>query len=396
MENLQYYYDCVDEVLALYWRTLGQVRDIDIHAGDVEYATAADGKSPECIFRVNIQTGDVEERINEVVAHIKAGIIPDGLLITPNTKPDNLVEILTNKGFILDETGLIMAADLRETKLERKNPPSLAIKRVENEEEFAQWVGIINKDLFGYEVLSYDQFHDMYDLDDTYFYLAYHENIAVAACMTIVGANVADVDMVATKKDYRKKGIASELLITAMIELKDMGIDVASLRAKPEGINLYKRLGYKEYAKRKLMICDYEQVNKKTTCCIGEEGPRKAKEIYESASSIESFVKEMKTQKVIGRDIRYDESEHSIYLTKKHADECGGGCAGNETLIGKRCHCGYMNYREELLDMDYCKCSAEFFRPMFGPLFGDNVVIEPVETVLAGGTECIFMIKLSK
>jgi len=39
-------------------------------------------------------------------------------------------------------------------------------------------------------------------------------------------------------------------------------------------------------------------------------------------------------------------------------------------------------------------CSACFYEPLFVPLFGDKIQIEPVQTVLVGADECVFRIKL--
>jgi len=46
--------------------------------------------------------------------------------------------------------------------------------------------------------------------------------------------------------------------------------------------------------------------------------------------------------------------------------------------------------------MYYCKCSAEFYRPMFAPIFGSSVMIEPHKTVLSGDEECVLAIRIDK
>lgn len=392
MENLTCYYNCIDEALTLYWRTLGKARGMKIYSNDIEYVTSDNGKGPERIFNIRIDSDNVEERINEIIAHIKAGIIPDSFLITPNTQPKNLVDILSKKGFKLDTTGSYMVMDLFQSNLKLKQPKNVKMKKVNNLEDLAQWIMIINNDLFGSEIVSYDQFHDIYLMDNTNFYIALYDNVPAAACMTITDKTIADLDMVATRKEYRKRGLATEIINKALIDLKEYGIKTVSLRAEPDGINLYKKIGFKECGERIVVSCDYENIYKKTTCSIEKESIIKAREIYDASPNIETFVEEMQKQGIIGREIWYDKSDKVIYITKMYASDCGGGCTSNKCLIGQRCHCDYVNSFNEYLSIDYCKCSAEFFRPMFGPIFGEDVEITPVETVLSGGTKCTFAI----
>ena len=79
-----------------------------------------------------------------------------------------------------------------------------------------------------------------------------------------------------------------------------------------------------------------------------------------------------------------------------YACDSSGGRPENETMIGERCHCDHYNHSKEFYPKRYCKCGAEFYRPMFAPIFGDDVLIEPYKTVLSGDDECILAIRLGK
>jgi NAD-dependent SIR2 family protein deacetylase len=65
------------------------------------------------------------------------------------------------------------------------------------------------------------------------------------------------------------------------------------------------------------------------------------------------------------------------------------------TPCGERCHCDHYNHSTETWPLYYCKCGAEFYRPMFA-IFGENVLIEPYKTVLHGDSECILAICIEK
>ena len=140
----------------------------------------------------------------------------------------------------------------------------------------------------------------------------------------------------------------------------------------------------------------YYTIHKRCPCQIGEEAVQRAIETYKAAADIPSFVEEMERQRMIGKRIWYDEKENAIFLTKMYACDGGGGCSDNKSLIGERCHCDHYNHSPMTRPKYYCKCGAEFYRPMFAPIFGESVLIEPYETVLAGNNECILAIRIDK
>lgn len=126
------------------------------------------------------------------------------------------------------------------------------------------------------------------------------------------------------------------------------------------------------------------------------ETVQEAVDIYRLSDNISSFVAEMERQRIIGKRIWYDQEVNTIFITKMYACHSGGGCSENKTLIGERCHCDHYNHSKEIKPKYYCKCGAEFYRPMFAPLFGKSVLIEPYKTVLSGDDECILAIRIDK
>ena len=137
-------------------------------------------------------------------------------------------------------------------------------------------------------------------------------------------------------------------------------------------------------------------VHKICPCDIGKEAVQKAIEIYKASADVASFADEMERQRVIGKRIWYDEKENTVFITKMYACDSGGGCLENKTIIGERCHCPHYNHSKEFYPKHYCKCGAEFYRPMFAPIFGEDVLIEPYKTVLSGDDGCILAIRFDK
>ena len=140
----------------------------------------------------------------------------------------------------------------------------------------------------------------------------------------------------------------------------------------------------------------YYTIHKICPCNIGQEAVQKVIDIYKKSADVASFTDEMERQRVIGKRICYNKSKNTIYITKMYACDSGGGCSDNKSLIGERCHCDHYNRSKETKPKYYCKCGAEFYRPMFAPIFGESVLIEPYKTVLSGDDECILAIKIDE
>ncbi len=128
-------------------------------------------------------------------------------------------------------------------------------------------------------------------------------------------------------------------------------------------------------------------------CQMDERTIEQAKAILDSSATTGQFVREMKRQNVIGRDIRYEAGENAIYITKRYACEAGGG-SDQTNLVAQRCHCDLVNATTEPIPSNYCHCAARFYYPLFSSLFGKQVYIEPVKTVLSGDDECVFAVRI--
>lgn len=253
--NKQYYYDCIEKGIILYWQTLAKPRGMTLHTGDIEYVTSNDRKGPERIFNIHIAPENLDERIDEIILGIKTDEIPDGFLITPNTSPENLAYILKEKGFSIDTSGLCMAVNLDGIEMTYKKSDNIKVIEISDTNELRHWVEIVNTALFEYEIMSFEQFYDIFSLDNTRLYIALYNDTPVSVCMTINDGETAVLEMVATLKEYRKKGLATTVINKALMDLHKDKIRIVSLRAEPDGINLYKKIGFKEYCKRVVACC---------------------------------------------------------------------------------------------------------------------------------------------
>jgi len=134
-------------------------------------------------------------------------------------------------------------------------------------------------------------------------------------------------------------------------------------------------------------------------CVMDEKTVTLAKAIYDSLpeKTPAAFALELDRQGISCKKIWYDEKENSIFIKKKYGKECGEYNENNKTKFGERCYCSHYNgITEGVYPLSCCKCGAEFYRPMFAPIYGEDVLIEPCETVLAGNETCVLAVRIGK
>jgi len=139
----------------------------------------------------------------------------------------------------------------------------------------------------------------------------------------------------------------------------------------------------------------YFTKNKVCPCKMDEDIIRETLEIFNNSNGIASFVEELERRRIKGKKIWYDPEKSTIFITKVYACEFGGGCPENDTLIGRACHCDHYNHAKGFFPNYYCQCGAEYYRPMFEPIFGKDIELFPYKTVLTGDDECIIGVKIN-
>lgn len=246
----------IKEGANLYWRTLGRCRGIEHYgAGDIEYVLSSPRGGIERIFDVQLAPGTEELRIHEIIHDMRAGSLPDNVLIIPGTNPEDLAERFAAEGFSIDDSGLCMAMNLED--LGKGAPAHLSTKvlHVQDMEMLAAWTKIVNAALFEFELMRFEQISDLFALKWTDFYLGMDEGVPAAVAMTMRYGNAATLEMVATLPEHRRRGLGTAVIGEALHRLHEDGVQTVSLRAEPDGIPLYHRIGFKEYCRRIVASC---------------------------------------------------------------------------------------------------------------------------------------------
>jgi GNAT superfamily N-acetyltransferase len=238
--------EIIEKGIELSWKAWSKMCGHTLISGDISYLKSEGERGFERIFSVKLGDKNADSRIQQMIAYIRAGIYPDSILITSETKPGNLAELLLQRVFTIDTSGSCMMMQMADYVGQNACPDHIKVINVASKEQLGTWLEIVSTALFGYELITLEQFADLLNLDNTHFCLGTLNDKAVTACMTIIHGDTSLLEMVATLDEYRRKGLATATIDKALRDLRQKGVKTVSLRAEPDAIQLYKHLGFKE------------------------------------------------------------------------------------------------------------------------------------------------------
>ncbi len=192
-----------------------------------------------------------EQCIEDIVAAIRAGTMPDALLLGPNTTPADLAARLARHGFAIDTSTPCMALDLSNLPTAARGGP-IETAAVADARAFAQWASIVNRALFGQERFSLERYHEPWSPGHTRLYLAHYEGVPAVTAMTIAEGALITLEFVSTLAEYRQRGLGTAVTLHALARARAEGLRTATLRADAPAVNMYGRLGFVEYCRRVL------------------------------------------------------------------------------------------------------------------------------------------------
>lgn len=206
------------------------------------------------VLNTKIPNEIVEETIKEIISFFEKKKLPFSWLTGPSSKPDNLNELLLKNGLTLALEAPGMACNLNKLSGKNEMITSLEIKKVENAETLKLWNDVVNT---GFEIPKegFDLFYKMVSLvflndnPSVSAFLAYYNGKPIATSAVIYRFGVAGIYCIVTLKEERGKGIGSQITLAPLYEAKTLGYEIAILHSTEMGINIYKRIGFKEYCK---------------------------------------------------------------------------------------------------------------------------------------------------
>lgn len=198
-----------------------------------------------------VQTHCSESAVEEQLERFIAYRIPMTWLVGPSTQPAGLGACLEQHGW-MGEAAPGMALDLHSLDKWPASPPKLRILRVSNEEQLKTWLrvmtvgsGIPEEGLtLLLDIVSRRGFQE----DPTvHYYLGMFDDRPVATSLLYLGGGVVGIYNVATLPEVRRQGIGRVLTVLPLLQARLLGYQIGVLQASPLGLNLYRRLGFREY-----------------------------------------------------------------------------------------------------------------------------------------------------
>ena len=88
-------------------------------------------------------------------------------------------------------------------------------------------------------------------------YIGWFQGKPVACSLFLLNLGVAGIYLVATMPDARGHGFGSALTLEPLCDACNMGYRVGTLGLTEMGFGMYQRIGFREYLKLGINLCDY-------------------------------------------------------------------------------------------------------------------------------------------
>lgn len=192
----------------------------------------------------------IDTEIERIINQFRRRDVPMIWHIGPSTRPVDLGGYLLRHGLthIEDEPG--MAVDLNETHEDVSPVTGLTIVPVEDAAMLRQWIDVwsfplppaVNQQLTD----AYAQLGFAPDRPLRH-YLGLLDGKPVATSAIFEAAGVASVQYVVTLPEARRQGIGAAMTVHVLREARARGYRITVLTSSPDGINIYRRIGFREY-----------------------------------------------------------------------------------------------------------------------------------------------------
>lgn len=202
------------------------------------------------VLQTRLEPETLPFAIERVLAHFQRRHLPFHWHLGPSSRPSNFGDLLEAHGIghVEDEPG--MAVDLLALNEDLPVASNLIIHPVTTQEMVGQWTRVWG--CRAPEEVIQHWFTVYSDLPfgperSLRLYLGTINGEPVATVALFFGAGVASINWVVTLPQFRHQGIGAAMTLMAAREARSAGYRVGVLTASPLGINIYRRLGFKEY-----------------------------------------------------------------------------------------------------------------------------------------------------
>ena len=220
--------------------------------GDLlRYATGIPLPLLNGVLRARLAEGDASRRVAQALAWFGERGLPFTWFVGPSSRPADLGQHLAAHGLVRGGPPG-MAVDLHGLNDALPMPEGLSIVPVEDEAGLQQWVRVIVASfrlppategplaaLYGSLGLGWP----------ARLYLGLWHGQPVATSKLLLSSGVAGIYWVGTLPEARGRGIGTAITLAPLREARALGYRIGILEAFPLGMNVYRRIGFRECGK---------------------------------------------------------------------------------------------------------------------------------------------------
>lgn len=206
------------------------------------------------VLRSRLSDDRADDRINGFAAGAKARSLPLAWMVSPLTEPYDIERRLRARNFTPGPFTVGMAADLEGISESLIVPGNLYIEEVRDQEALKVWSDVVTSvyNFPDFVVRPWSTLHTAMGLGPGKpwrHYLARLGSRAVAAATLYLWEDSAFLANVATVSDVRSLGIGTAITLKALWSARHEGYRLVTLCSSRMGLNLYRRLGFREYCR---------------------------------------------------------------------------------------------------------------------------------------------------
>jgi GNAT superfamily N-acetyltransferase len=231
-------------------RTPGMASRVSSHLVIADSGLACDTFNFVC--RARLDPGTAPDSAAAAVAYFQERRRPFSWWVGPADRPDDLGKLLEALGLERAETELAMALPLDELPEGVPSLSGLEVRRVTQSAELEIFAGLsaANWTPPDANVISFYRLaagvllrHD----SPQWLYLGYLDGVPVATAEATVAEGVVGLYNISTRPPYRGRGIGSTMTWRPLHDALARGLDLGILQAAPEGVSIYRRLGFRSF-----------------------------------------------------------------------------------------------------------------------------------------------------
>ncbi|MBN9390712.1 MAG: GNAT family N-acetyltransferase [Chloroflexi bacterium] len=193
----------------------------------------------------------LKERVAALLDEYRRRGLPMSWTVFPDATPPNLPTVLMVEGLLPDSAEPGMALDLFNMAETVRQNDGFTIEQIAGQSAFEEWTEVWLADIPEPIADHCREVMDVLGIEEVRpwrYYLGRVNGKAVACLKLFYAAGVVSVQHVATLREARGQGIATALTVHALRDAREAGYRVAVLTSTPEGLPVYRKIGFRTMA----------------------------------------------------------------------------------------------------------------------------------------------------